>query len=590
MPRHQRRDGGQRALGGDAQVVAPGHGRAGQHRAGCGGQPGRDSVVGRVLRPAHQLLGVVGGVEQAAGAVAEVREHDVEQRLGVAQPLGVPGGAGQREQALRHVGVVLQDPGVAPGATVDGGPEQAPVHGVQGAQQVGADRRGLHQVGAVQQRPRLGQRGDGQPVPGGDHLVVAGRLRPGGAHLAQPVADPRVPLRVVGLEQPLQRAGPVLEGACDRDLELLGGPGPVLVAQRVGQLRPGPGVGEPLDAVGVRVQRRGEAALLGAQVSQQEVGGLQGHPAGRLGPGRPPQVDVDAQQQRVVVQHLLEVRHDPLRVHGVAREAAGQLVVHAAGGHRATGVLDQVESLAGTGCVAQQELQHHRRRELGRPAEAAVDAVVGRAQGGEGLVEQLRRHVGGRDGRRPGQPRDDVGAGGQHVLATGLPGLRHRLEHLPEARHAPAGLDRPVRAAEEGLAPGGQEAGHRPAAVTGHGLHGLHVDGVDVRSLLAVDLDVDVVLVHVRRGGLVLEGLVRHDMAPVAGGVADGQQHRHVTALGLGERLRPPLLPVDRVVLVLPEVRAGARGEAVRHAAILPGAATATGRGGTLGACPVLCS
>ena len=36
---------------------------------------------------------------------------------------------------------------------------------------------------------------------------------------------------------------------------------------------------------------------------------------------------------------------------------------------------------------------------------------------------------------------------------------------------------------------GGEERRHRPAALTGHGLDGLHVHGVDVRPLLAVDLD-----------------------------------------------------------------------------------------------------
>ena len=115
----------------------------------------------------------------------------------------------------------------------------------------------------------------------------------------------------------------------------------------------------------------------------------------------------------------------------------------------------------------------------------------------------------------------DVGTGGLDLVAAGLPGLRDRLQHLAEARHPLLALERPVGAAEERLACGGEEAGHRPAAVAGHRLHGLHVNRVDIRPLLAVDLDVDEVLVHVRRGRLVLEGLVRHHVAPVASGVAD---------------------------------------------------------------------
>ena len=43
---------------------------------------------------------------------------------------------------------------------------------------------------------------------------------------------------------------------------------------------------------------------------------------------------VDPHEQRLVVEHLLEVRHEPLAVDGVASEAAADVVVHAARRHR----------------------------------------------------------------------------------------------------------------------------------------------------------------------------------------------------------------------------------------------------------------
>jgi hypothetical protein len=46
-------------------------------------------------------------------------------------------------------------------------------------------------------------------------------------------------------------------------------------------------------------------------------------------------VQVRAREQRVVVEHLLEVRDDPPRVDAVAGEPAADLVVHAAGRHPA---------------------------------------------------------------------------------------------------------------------------------------------------------------------------------------------------------------------------------------------------------------
>src|SRR5262249_46112864 len=42
---------------------------------------------------------------------------------------------------------------------------------------------------------------------------------------------------------------------------------------------------------------------------------------------------VDAGQQRVVIQHLLEMRDDPVRIDAVTGEAARELVVHAAPCH-----------------------------------------------------------------------------------------------------------------------------------------------------------------------------------------------------------------------------------------------------------------
>ena len=64
----------------------------------------------------------------------------------------------------------------------------------------------------------------------------------------------------------------------------------------------------------------------------------------------------------------------------------------------------------------------------------------------------------------------------------------------------------------------------------------------------------------------VLERLVRHHVAPVARRVPDRQQDRLVLGAGPGERLLAPRVPVDRVVGVLAQVRAGLVGESVHSA------------------------
>ena len=214
-----------------------------------------------------------------------------------------------------------------------------------------------------------------------------------------------------------------------------------------------------------------------------------------------------------------------------------------------------------------QQLQRGGGRELRRAAEAAV-AAVGRSPAGAARPRS-RSASPGRSTRLDvadrAQPGTHLRRPLADLLALGLEGVDDRFHHHPEARHAAALVGREVGAAVEGDAVGVEEDGHRPAAVAADLLHRLHVDGVDVGALLAVDLDADEVLVHVGRRLWVLEGLALHHVAPVAGRVADREQDRHVLIARPPQRLRAPRIPVDRVVPVLEQVGAGLLGKAIRH-------------------------
>ena len=100
-----------------------------------------------------------------------------------------------------------------------------------------------------------------------------------------------------------------------------------------------------------------------------------------------------------------------------------------------------------------------------------------------------------------------------------------------------------------------------------HRLDGVHVDRVEVGALLAVDLDADEVAVHLRGGVGVFERLMGHDVAPVAGRVADAEQDRLVLGASPAERFVAPRIPVDWVSCVLTKVRAAFTCESVRHLA-----------------------
>ena len=107
-----------------------------------------------------------------------------------------------------------------------------------------------------------------------------------------------------------------------------------------------------------------------------------------------------------------------------------------------------------------------------------------------------------------------------------------------------------------------------PSAVAVHGQCGLHVDLVHVRTFFAVYLNANKVA-HGFRSGRLLKNVPLHGVAPVAGGVADGQHN----PLALGSCSFPSLVaprpPVHRVVGVLLQVRTGAVLEAVGHGKLI---------------------
>ncbi len=322
----------------------------------------------------------------------------------------------------------------------------------------------------------------------------------------------------------------------------------------------------------VGVLRGGEPAVGPAQVALQvRDGPVQGALELRVARDEHGVGEI-LKQLGVVVQHLLEVRDAPLRVGRVAGEAAADLVEDPAARHGAQALDRHGASVdvAGAGMASQQEALVGGHRELGRAAEAVVLPVVRAAKGGQRFVDDLG--LGIRAGLAP--LRASGGDVARHllrqarsvrldVLAPRRPQLRDASQQLDPAGLAPARAGREVGAAEERLELRGQEDVQRPAALAGHGLDGGHVDFIDVGALLAVELHADEVLIHHVGHFLAGEALALHHVAPMARGVADGEQKGLVLVLRRLERLLAPRAPVDGIVLVLEKVRALLGREAV---------------------------
>ena len=166
-----------------------------------------------------------------------------------------------------------------------------------------------------------------------------------------------------------------------------------------------------------------------------------------------------------------------------------------------------------------------RGRELRRRAEAAEGVIVLLADatgGGDEVVGRRRAAIGVGRPREVGEVlRDGVGVGGKLGLVAVVE-VRHAHEQLwPRDLSVSAVLRREVGAAKEGSTVGEAEAVERPAAVALNHLHGVHHQLIDLGTFLPVDLDADEVLVHQVGNPRLLEGFAGHDVAPVAGGVAD---------------------------------------------------------------------
>ena len=357
-------------------------------------------------------------------------------------------------------------------------------------------------------------------------------------------------------------------------------------------LRLGPQVELAFLALGIGIQGGVVAACRVLHLAHDPLGGLVGNAREERLSGCRVGVGQHGQQFGIVVEHLLEMGDFPALVHRVAEEAAGEMIVQAALGHSdkregrhaqrliialqgliialqglviavpALLVMPQVLCRGEAPPGPQQRGDMVRMGELGRAAEAAVFRVEGLSQPLPGGLKrrQVEFHrLIARDVDAAQRVAQRVATLVRLLAIAAIVALDPGKNLLEDGcRKIGAGQDRQLLR--------GQEYRQRPAACRACGqlVRGL-VDLVDVRALFPVDLDVDVEGVHQPGGGLVLKRLVRHDVAPVAGGVADGQQDGLVLIPRPLKRSLVPGQPVHRVVGVLQQVGTGFVGELVGH-------------------------
>ena len=251
-------------------------------------------------------------------------------------------------------------------------------------------------------RRHLGQGGDRHGVPLGQHLLVAGGLHPLGAggrqqeagllHLGR--ARQRCPDRA-------DRDGPALPVAAGRDPVPLGRRAHQGGRQDLAQFLDGEGGVRAFDAARVGVERRVQRALGRREVPQHEVQRLGDH-AEVLGPPAVlPCMQVGTGQLRLVGEHLLEVRDEPVRVGRVAAEPADEVVVDAACRHGVERAQPHLPGVVGVGAAAvgtpQAEIDEGRTRELRGRSETAPLGIETDRDAGDHLFDEglgVEAHLG----------------------------------------------------------------------------------------------------------------------------------------------------------------------------------------------------
>ena len=264
-------------------------------------------------------------------------------------------------------------------------------------------------------------------------------------------------------------------------------------------------------------------------------------------------------------------------------EAASDLVVEAAARHAFERLLGHGKRsrVSGTSVDAQQQRDREARRELLAVADSSPGVVEERLVAREGRTQRRGLRLDRAVHRAPLDPLAHRGGQRVRCQVEPRPVVDPQVGKLPkyvaERGPAAAGRWREVGPPVERVALGREPDVERPATPPGQLLHRRHVHPVDVGSNLAVDLDRDEVLVQEPRGRHVVEGLLLHHVAPMAGRVADADEHRAAEPLRGFERLVAPRIPVDRIVGVLLQVgtRLEEQAVAVGRRAVRPAVARA---------------
>src|SRR5256714_6587309 len=273
-------------------------------------------------------------------------------------------------------------------------------------------------------------------------------------------------------------------------------------------------------------------------------------------------VEISASQLRLIVKHFLEMRHVPVGVDRIPVKSTTDMIVYSTSRHLSQCQQDHFQSMLPgiririARVEARQKIQRDRPRKFWGTTETAFVRIKSSRKL---LVSRLQNNGINFSGRSLvfgsfAQCINNVRSLPRNFCAIIFPGFGNPLQNSLESRMTKSVFRGEIGSTDKRCELWSKPYAHRPAATARCCLDESHVNAIHIGSLFTIDFNVHKLASHDVGGGSIFEGLMRHDVAPVTGGITDREKNGLVFASRFFERLLPPGKPFHRVIGVLEQV------------------------------------
>ena len=250
------------------------------------------------------------------------------------------------------------------------------------------------------------------------------------------------------------------------------------------------------------------------------------------------------------------MRTEPFFIRGIPGESAADMIEQSSAGH---GIQSLLRHGHGFGSGMMLAVLHEKQKmmrcgKFRRSAEASPRGAEVLLQHLIGLFHQLRTGLSFPRGGYTVEIVYNLVPVFRQFFRRFLPHGGDLVEDVQQADPGIGTVFREIGTGIDGKLIRGEDHCQRPAAGTGHCLTDIHIHRINIRPFFPVDFNGDVVFVedlcHLR----IFKGFVRHDMAPVACGIANAEEDGFVLLFRPVQSLCTPGIPVYRVVLMLKQI------------------------------------